>query len=102
MESRILTGFECANSAVWKTVDPHAFKYRVLVEGDSWMGRCTLFAPNLLPYLAKLFDKFKQSVLFIKIARLGDTMATKDRSGEFGKRQDLTLITSPLITGCLE
>lgn len=74
MTSRILTGFDCANPAVWDTVDPHAFKYRILVEGDSWMDRSTLFAPSLLPYLATLFDKSKQSVLFINIARFGDTM----------------------------
>lgn len=75
MASRILTGFDCANPAVWDTVDPFAFKYRILVEGDSWMDRSTLFAPSLLPYLAKLFDKSKQSLLFINIARFGDTMA---------------------------
>lgn len=54
MASRILTGFDCANPDVWDTVDPHAFKYRILFEGDSWMDRSTFLAPSLLPFLARL------------------------------------------------
>jgi hypothetical protein len=75
MQSRILTGLDCANPDVWGSVNPLAFKYRILVEGDSWMDRGNVFEPALTHYLAPLFDKAKQSVLFINLARFGDTMA---------------------------
>lgn len=75
MASKILTGADCANPEIWSNIFPNDFKYRILVEGDSWMDRSTIFEPSLLPSLAKRFDKAKQDVLFINISRFGDTMA---------------------------
>lgn len=53
---------------------PAHFKYRILVEGDSWMDRSSMFHTSLLPCLALEFDKAFDDVMFINIAMFGDTM----------------------------
>ena len=53
---------------------PQAYKYRFLVEGDSWMDRSSMFHTSLLQQLAREFDRTHESVLFINLAMFGDTM----------------------------
>ncbi len=66
---------------------PQEFTYRFLVEGDSWMDRSSLFAPALLPCLAREFDRQGQGdALFINVSHFGDTIDNIGRcaSREFG------------------
>src|SRR6185369_1938013 len=57
------------------TLDPLAFDYRFLCEGDSWMDRSSLFQLSLPWALAKSFKGAKGNrALFINLARFGDTM----------------------------
>jgi len=57
------------------TLDPLAFDYRFLCEGDSWMDRSSLFQLSLPWALAKSFQGAKGNRgLFINLARFGDTM----------------------------
>lgn len=53
---------------------PESFKYRFLVEGDSWMDRSAMFHTSLLQKLAPEMDAHHESCLFINIAMFGDTM----------------------------
>jgi hypothetical protein len=53
---------------------PESFKYRFLVEGDSWMDRSAMFHTSLLQSLAPEMDAGHESALFINIAMFGDTM----------------------------
>jgi hypothetical protein len=57
------------------TLDPQAFDYWFLCEGDSWMDRSSLFQLSLPWALAKSFHGRKgDRALFINLARFGDTM----------------------------
>ncbi len=57
------------------TLDPQAFDYRFLCEGDSWMDRSSLFQLSLPWALAQSFHGRKGNrALFINLARFGDTM----------------------------
>jgi hypothetical protein len=53
---------------------PEAFKYRFLVEGDSWMDRSAMFDTSLLQQLAPEMNAHGDSALFINLAMFGDTM----------------------------
>ncbi|MBT9465522.1 hypothetical protein [Hydrogenophaga sp.] len=53
---------------------PQQFKYRFLVEGDSWMDRSSMFHTSLLQCLAPEFDRVHEDVMFINISMFGDTM----------------------------
>jgi hypothetical protein len=53
---------------------PEQFKYRFLVEGDSWMDRSSLTQASLPLALAKAFDDAGESVLLINLSMFGDTM----------------------------
>jgi hypothetical protein len=53
---------------------PAHFKYRFLVEGDSWMDRSSMFHTSLLQCLAPEFDATGEDVMFVNIAMFGDTM----------------------------
>lgn len=53
---------------------PAHFKYRFLVEGDSWMDRSSMFHTSLLQCLAPEFDNTFEDVLFVNISMFGDTM----------------------------
>lgn len=53
---------------------PEKFKYRFLVEGDSWMDRSAMFHTSLLQQLAHEYDLRHESALFINLAIFGDTM----------------------------
>lgn len=87
MACKIVTSAEFADQTNAGTLMPTDFKYRILVEGDSWMDRSSLLTPSLLPGLAKLFDKAKKEVLFINISRFGDTL--QNMGG--GKNRELEL-----------
>lgn len=57
------------------TLDPQAFDYRFLCEGDSWMDRSSLFQLSLPWALARDFHGAKGNrALFINLARFGDTL----------------------------
>lgn len=53
---------------------PESFKYRILVEGDSWMDRSAMFHTSLLQKLAPKMDAAGDEVLIINLSRFGDTM----------------------------
>jgi len=53
---------------------PQSFKYRFLVEGDSWMDRSAMFHTSLLQKLAPKMDAAGDDVLIINLSRFGDTM----------------------------
>ena len=53
---------------------PAHYKYRILVEGDSWMDRSSMFHTSLLQCLAPVFDKSFEDVMFVNVAMFGDTM----------------------------
>jgi hypothetical protein len=53
---------------------PQLFKYRLLVEGDSWMDRSAMFHTSLLQKLAPKMDAAGDDVLIINLSRFGDTM----------------------------
>lgn len=53
---------------------PEQFKYRFLVEGDSWMDRSSLTQASLPLALAQAFDDAGESVLLINLAMAGDTL----------------------------
>ena len=53
---------------------PEQFKYRFLVEGDSWMDRSAMFHTSLLQCLAPEFDKAFEDVMFVNISMFGDTL----------------------------
>lgn len=53
---------------------PEQFKYRILVEGDSWMDRSSMFHTSLLQCLAPEFDKRFEDVMFVNISMFGETL----------------------------
>ena len=53
---------------------PETFKYRFLVEGDSWMDRSSVTQPSLLAKLAPAMDALGDDCLFINLSRFGDTI----------------------------
>jgi lysophospholipase L1-like esterase len=53
---------------------PAHFKYRFLVEGDSWMDRSSMFHTSLLQCLAPEFDAENDDVMFVNVSMFGDTM----------------------------
>lgn len=53
---------------------PEQFKYRFLVEGDSWMDRSSAIQASLPLALAKAFDDAGESALLINLSMFGDTM----------------------------
>jgi hypothetical protein len=53
---------------------PETFKYRFLVEGDSWMDRSAMFETSLLQQLAPELDSVGADALMINISVFGDTM----------------------------
>jgi hypothetical protein len=83
---------------------PAHFKYRFLVEGDSWMDRSSMFHTSLLQCLAPKFDTDFEDVMFINISMFGDTMrrmgnqATEDFSSwlndDLGWKFDAILLSA--------
>ena len=53
---------------------PEQFRYRFLVEGDSWMERSSLVTVSLPEHLARAMDEVGDEVLIVNLARFGDTM----------------------------
>ncbi len=53
---------------------PEQFKYRFLVEGDSWMDRSSLLTASLPSFLADAMDSAGDSVLIINLSMFGDTL----------------------------
>jgi hypothetical protein len=53
---------------------PEQFKYRFLVEGDSWMERSSALTASLPAYLARSMDAAHEEVLVINLAMFGDTL----------------------------
>jgi hypothetical protein len=75
MTSVVLYSDEFDRAIDQGTLDPQAFDYRFLCEGDSWMDRSSLFQLSLPWALAKSFRGPKgDRALFINLARFGDTM----------------------------
>ena len=62
------------DSALEQGLAPEQFKYRFLVEGDSWMDRSSVTQASLPLALAKAFDNAGESALFINLSMFGDTM----------------------------
>lgn len=83
---------------------PAHYKYRILVEGDSWMDRSSMFHTSLLQCLAPEFDKTFEDVMFINVSMFGDTMrrmggqATEDFASwlndDLGWRFDAVLLSA--------
>lgn len=73
MASLVIYGNEFAGH-LDNGLSPEWFKYRFLVEGDSWMDRSAMFHTSLLQCLAPAMDASHESALFINIAIFGDTM----------------------------
>jgi hypothetical protein len=83
---------------------PAHYKYRFLVEGDSWMDRSSMFHTSLLQCLAPEFDKSFEDVMFVNISMFGDTMrrmgdqATEDFSSwlndDLGWKFDAILLSA--------
>ena len=71
---------------------PEQFKYRFLVEGDSWMDRSSLAQASLPLALAKAFDDAGESALFINLSMFGHTMR---RISESLNDEFLQWITTP-------
>lgn len=80
---RIDTGGAMASKAIYgrdfeieldQGLAPERFKYRFLVEGDSWMDRSSLAQASLPLALAKAFDDAGESALFINLSMFGHTM----------------------------
>jgi hypothetical protein len=62
------------DSALEQGLAPEQFKYRFLVEGDSWMDRSSVTQASLPLALARAFDNAGESALFINLSMFGDTM----------------------------
>ncbi len=73
MASRIITSAEFP-AALNNGLVPTNFRYRFLVEGDSWMDRSAVFKPSLLEKLAPAMDAGHDDTLFINLSMFGDTM----------------------------
>ena len=55
-------------------LEPRNFRYRFLVEGDSWMDRSSVTQPSLLARLAPAMDAGGDDCLFINLSRFGETI----------------------------
>ena len=73
MPSRVINSNEF-DQAFDNGLMPQNFKYRFLVEGDSWMDRSSAFQPSLLAKLAPAMDAAGDDCLFINLSRFGDTI----------------------------
>ena len=73
MASKAIYGREF-DAELERGLAPEQFKYRFLVEGDSWMDRSSLVQASLPLALAKAFDDAGESALFINLSMFGDTM----------------------------
>lgn len=74
MASQIVTDAEFSQGLNNGTLVPSNFKYKFLVEGDSWMDRSAALAPSLLQKLAPEMDIGHEDTLFINLSMFGDTM----------------------------
>ncbi len=74
MASRIVNSVDFDQLLNIGQINPHAYRYRFLVEGDSWMDRSSAIHPSLLASLAPAFDALHEDVLFINLSRFGDTL----------------------------
>jgi hypothetical protein len=75
MTSVVLYSDEYDRAIDQGSLDPQAFDYYFLCEGDSWMDRSSLFQLSLPWALSKSFRGAKGNrALFINLARFGDTM----------------------------
>ena len=79
MSSLVIYGNEFSGQ-IDNGLAPESFKYRFLVEGDSWMDRSAMFHTSLLQSLAPEMDANHESALFINIAMFGDTMRRMGQS----------------------
>ena len=80
MASLVIYGNEFAGQ-IHNGLVPQFFKYRFLVEGDSWMDRSAMFHTSLLQSLAPEMDAIHESALFINIAMFGDTIRRMGQGG---------------------
>ncbi|MBA2676050.1 hypothetical protein [Ramlibacter sp.] len=75
MASRVLYSHEYSREMNQGTLDPDAFDYRFLCEGDSWMDRSSPTQLSLPWALAKTFHGGKGNrALFINLSRFGHTL----------------------------
>lgn len=79
MSSLVIYGNEFAGH-IDNGLAPESFKYRFLVEGDSWMDRSAMFDTSLLQRLAPEMDANHESALFVNIAMFGDTLRRMGQS----------------------
>jgi hypothetical protein len=74
MASRVVSSVDFDHAVEFGNLVPNNFKYRFLVEGDSWMDRSSLTKPSLLECLAPEFDVQHEDALFINLSHFGDTL----------------------------
>jgi hypothetical protein len=74
MASRVVSSVDFDQLVEFGLLFPNQFRYRFLVEGDSWMDRSSPTKPSLLESLAPEFDARREDVLFINLSHFGDTM----------------------------
>ncbi len=74
MPSEVINSGDFAARLANGLVIPNNFRYRFLVEGDSWMDRSSITKPSLLECLRPAFDAGNEDVLFINLSRFGDTL----------------------------
>jgi hypothetical protein len=74
MASRIVSSVDFDHALEFGNLVPNNFKYRFLVEGDSWMDRSSPTKPSLLERLAPEFDLGNEDALFINLSHFGDTL----------------------------
>lgn len=73
MASKVIYGHEFSNE-VNLGLSPEQYRYRFLVEGDSWMDRSAVFNASLPMALAAAFSAQNDDVLIINLSRFGDTL----------------------------
>lgn len=73
MTSRVIYGRDFTN-AVNLGLAPENFRYRFLVEGDSWMDRSSAIQASLPHALATTFSTAGEDVLIINLSMFGDTL----------------------------
>lgn len=74
MASRVVSSVDFDQLVDTGQLIPNHFKYRFLVEGDSWMDRSSPIKPSLLERLPPEFDARHEDALFINLSHFGDTM----------------------------
>lgn len=74
MASRVVSSVDFDQLVDTGQLIPNHFKYRFLVEGDSWMDRSSPIKPSLLERLPLEFDVRHEDALFINLSHFGDTM----------------------------